>query len=94
LPVENIDKISEEAGKPFLYVLVNIMDDASAAIAEGPLCQDAVLARSPQSWMPGLVTWETSLLVSHPTGKGLRSDVKDMVDRFLNAWLAANPVPR
>ena len=85
---------TEEGGKlpgnPFVYVNVNVMDDGRAGNIDIELEQDAMLTRN------GLVTasittWSMGTLVANPTAAGMRNAIRDLVDKFLNAWLSANP---
>jgi hypothetical protein len=78
-------------GVAFVYVNVNIADDASAANVSLSLSQDVTLYRDPALFIAATPTWATETLLTHPTGLGIRNKVKDQVDRFLNEWLKANP---
>lgn len=39
----------------------------------------------------GAATWEMNLTIANPTAQDIRDYNKDIVDRFLNAWLSVNP---
>jgi hypothetical protein len=37
------------------------------------------------------MTWDMDYLLANPTAQRILDDVKDGVDKFMNAWLSANP---
>ncbi len=59
------------------------------------LRQNVVLSRKPSTIVRGAITWEShiSIGVSNSTvlQKDIRDNVADLVDEFINAFLAANP---
>lgn len=93
LTVIRIEESDKVAGSPYIYVNVNLTDDADAASVMVDLNQDATLSRNSESVI-GATTWQHGSLISHPTREGIRGKIKDLVDEFLNDWLAVNPKPR
>lgn len=76
---------------PYLYVRVTVSDrSARAAYTEVRLHQNALLQRNGQIAY-GATTWDKSGLKIGPTAQGIRNEIKDHVDTFLNAWLSVNP---
>jgi hypothetical protein len=83
-------EIMQVPGSPILHVSVTVANDSRAAHVEIELDQDARLEQN------GLLaatvsTWSTGGLDSNPTGQSVRDHIKDLVDKFLNAWLSVNP---
>jgi hypothetical protein len=76
-------------GRPHVYVRVNLMKGAEAASIQVELEQDAVLDRNAEH-APSVVTWNAGYLLTKPTARSIRDDVKDGVDAFLSARLSAN----
>lgn len=77
-------------GFPHLYVQVNLTRGAEAASIDVEMMQNARLERNGDLAV-GVSTWSTGILLANPTAQGVRDDVKDSVDKFLNAWLSVNP---
>jgi hypothetical protein len=81
------DKIS---GGAFVYINVNLTDNASAAGIDVEFDQDALLARN-YEFSPSVTTWFSGFVLANPSAQEIRDRVKDLVDGFLNAWLSVNP---
>lgn len=77
-------------GQTGLDVSVILTDDAKAAFIEVSLYQNVVLSRNGQVVL-GATTWRKGILRTIPTAQVIRDIVKDIVDQFLNDWLAVNP---
>lgn len=77
-------------GMPELYVNITLTDGAEAGSIDVQLNQNVMLERNGQLAI-GATTWDTGVLLSHPTAEGIRNSTKDHVDKFLNAWLSSNP---
>ncbi len=82
-----------KAGAAILYVKMNMFEDTSSASVSLEILQDVFLYRDPSVAVPLAVTWGSDLIISRPTRAGVREAIKDKVDKFLNAWLTANPKP-
>jgi hypothetical protein len=82
-------------GSPYLYVNVQVLDSddslwpCSISVA---LEQSVTLRRNPQIGVVA-VTWSVTSVgsVGRLNVRGLRDSVKEGVDKFINAYLAANP---
>jgi hypothetical protein len=79
-----------QAEVPVVYVTVNLTDDASAASVTVQIAEDALLARNAQP-VADVFTWQRSIVIARPSADGIREDVKDLTDSFLNDWLSVNP---
>jgi hypothetical protein len=90
LRVVTVQEGLQVPGSPYLYVNLNVMDDAGAASIEIDFNQDATLERNGQH-ASGVTTWHKGMVVQLPSGQGTREHIKDLTDAFLNDWLAANP---
>jgi hypothetical protein len=77
-------------GGPYVYVVVNLTDTASAASVDISLNQDAKL-ESNDEIVTGVDTWSRGVVIAHPGLQGIRDSIKDLVDTFLNDWLSVNP---
>jgi hypothetical protein len=77
-------------GRPVLFIDVNMTNNAKAANISVELDQDALLARNGRP-APSVQTWSTVVLLTNPDAQVIRDAVKDLVDKFLNAWLSVNP---
>lgn len=77
-------------GRAFVYIAVSVANDARAADFDIYLDQDARLERNSQ-FAPAVETWRTGSLISNPSAQGIRTEIKDGIDEFLNAWLSVNP---
>ena len=77
-------------GDPYVYVKMDLTEDRRAADAEVDLAQNTRLVRNDE-FAPGAVTWRAGFVASSPTAQSMRDGVKDLVDKFLNAWLSVNP---
>lgn len=83
-------------GQPWLNVNINLLTNST-----GPwpyelsveLRQSAVLPREHPILFPDAVTWSAGVFgnVGKAKVNTLRDDIKDLVDKFINAYLAANP---
>jgi hypothetical protein len=51
--------------------------------------QNAMLERSRE--IVPVSTWSTGTLVTADDAQTIRDKVKDLIDKFLNAWLSVNP---
>lgn len=94
LRLAGIRVVTEQAivalpGSPYLYVRVTLTDTAEAASVEVELDQDVRLERDGQH-VNGVGTWRKGIVLSNPSAQGVRNEVKDFVDRFLNDWLSVN----
>ena len=78
-------------GNPCLYINVSVMENGLAANASVEFDQDVRLDRDTSIWLTGATTWESAVLISNPSARGVRDHIKDKIDLFLNAWLRANP---
>jgi hypothetical protein len=76
-------------GRPHLFVSLSLNNPIAAHISL-QLCQDAYLTRDAQL-VPSVPTWQDSALFWNTTVQGIRDQIKDYVDEFLNAWLSVNP---
>jgi hypothetical protein len=104
IPVLTLDEALKEPGVPLLYisphVLIKENDNLWAADVSVELTQNVRLERD--STNANLVpTWYRSMLFNGKTGtlsqlqheipEQIRSGIKDLVDVFINAYLAMNP---
>jgi len=80
----------EPTTSEFLYVDLNIANNGRAANIAVALVQVVALARNPSIFLPA-ITWSTTTLATNPDAPFIRDAIKDLVDMFLNAWLAVNP---
>ena len=86
-------------GSPYLYVKVTGLRDTTtkgkllgySADIEIQLVQDVRLERD-ASIKIGTPTWSLEEIVGGPTVEIIRSSVRDLTDRFANAYLSANPI--
>jgi hypothetical protein len=82
-------------GTPYLYVNISLLKDSLSPRyffeIRVQLLQDAYLVRELSSW--STVTWERRVMgrVSIASLRSIRDHVRDMVDAFVNDFLAANP---
>jgi hypothetical protein len=77
-------------GRPHIYVRVTLTKGAEVASIQVDLEQDAVLDRNAEHAL-SVMTWDMDYLLANPTAQRILDDVKDGVDKFMNAWLSANP---
>jgi hypothetical protein len=84
-------RVAKDVNLQFLYVSLIVANDARAAVVSVELKQDVVLVRDPTITYMGGPTWQHLILISNPSAQDIRDTVKDMVDKFLNAWLSVNP---
>jgi hypothetical protein len=82
-----------KGSQALLYVAVNVVPGGGAAslyvAVEQParlLCDDSIYVTA--------TTWSTAGAVANPEAKFIRDRVGDLMDQFLNAWLAVNPKAR
>jgi hypothetical protein len=83
------------SGGPELYLSVNLLCDRVGLCAFGPkldLIQQVTLARDPSIIIPA-TTWSIASVGTVGQNKipGIRRDLADLVDHFLNDYLAVNP---
>jgi hypothetical protein len=76
-------------GSPYVYVRVTVTDGAGVADINVNLRQNVLLARNRQFALAA-ETWSKGFLMVLPTSQRIRVEVKDLVDKFLNAWLSVN----
>ena len=74
---------------PFLYVQVMLSPGAEAAVVIVQVEQMAQIQLNGQ--LTAVITWKETTLLTKATAQGIRDKTKDLVDRFLNAWLSVNP---
>jgi len=82
-------------GSPYLYLAVNILKTRSGLYAYAValrLAQSVTLSRAPHVTVTG-ATWHSGAVgvVGGANLSQIRDAVRDVVDQFLNAYLAANP---
>jgi hypothetical protein len=77
-------------GMPTLYVNPQVLSNSKAMSISIALDQNVVLDRNGQRQV-GIKTWEVGAVGVNPSAEGIRSEIKDLVDQFLNAWLSVNP---
>jgi len=82
---------------PELYVQAtgkkdSVLEGAIAVAVKVEFCQDVILLRDPTKHCAA-VTWqdEVVMLVGTESIRGVRGELSDLVDRFINDYLAANP---
>lgn len=88
--IVTLDQAASLPGNPYVYVAVNLTDDAQAADVEVELKQTGTLQLN-RTIVIGLATWSNQTVIGHPTAQGIREQEKDLMDRFLNDWLSVNP---
>lgn len=79
---------SKVPGHPYLYVRIAV--SSTNALVDVGLNQDVFLERNGQRAF-GVPTWSSSVILGTATAQRIRDHTKDLVDQFLNAWLAVNP---
>ncbi len=82
-----------EVGSPYLHVNANILKTRSGSYVysvEVSTYQAVVLKRNQQHERIA-PTWKTGGFGITPDLNDIRSDIKNRVDQFLNAWLSVNP---
>jgi hypothetical protein len=83
-------------GAPYLYLNVNVLKLQSGYVYDAGLFlrQSVFLAPAPKTLILAATTWQalgvTGTIGPNNLGR-IREKVKDLVDQFLNAYLAANP---
>jgi hypothetical protein len=80
----------------WLHVSVSVLtskDGIWPFMIQVELSQPVALARDPSILMASIYTWSVSGFgkVGRLNVRSLRDDVRDQVDKFINAYLAANP---
>jgi len=88
--VTTLEEGKKLPGRPFVFVNVNMTNNVKAANITVELDQDALLARNGRP-VPSVQTWSTVVLLTNPDAQAIRDAVKELVDKFLNAWLSVNP---
>jgi hypothetical protein len=81
---------------PWLHVAVFVIPSSDSNwpyAIEVELCQGVTLTRDPSISLIGTPTWSVGGYgsVGRQNVRSLREDVKDAVDKFINAYLAVNP---
>jgi hypothetical protein len=73
--------------------VITHLDTLWPYVIEVQLLQDAALVRDPSIVAPFARSWHVTVFgyVGKDGIRGRRDDVKDQVDQFINAYLAANP---
>jgi len=90
-----IDKSADE----YLYVRATVMEVGEMGFVyhlEVSVKQKVTLARDPSILTEG-ITWDQGYLATVPKGGArnvIREDIRDLVDKFLNDYLAVNPITR
>lgn len=95
IPVLDSDE-SGKAGSAILEISVSVLtssDGRSAYMITVGLDQDANLVRDPSIFTALATTWQVGVLgsIGRPNVRSLRDVVKDLVDKFINAYFAVNP---
>jgi hypothetical protein len=76
----------------FLYVNIAATSGGRAATVLAQFAQGAYLLRN--SFPIGTAfTWTDASTLSRPSVDSVRSEIRDLVDKFLNEWLQQNPRP-
>jgi hypothetical protein len=78
------------SGQPRLYVNITVPPLGNAACINVVLPQNALLERNGE-FAFGIATWSAGVVTSSGSAQHIRDVTKDVVDRFLNAWLSVNP---
>jgi len=80
------------SGSPFLYVSISAIEVSCGFVFSIKLayCQDALLIGTREQ-ANGLETWSVSSFGITPNIGTIKSEMKDHMDTFLNAWLSVNP---
>jgi hypothetical protein len=89
-------------GQPTLSVIVALYKVSNPETINGyaksvdvVLRQNVVLSRTPSTIVRGAITWQSTLMVGVSNSTVLQNDIRervaDVVDEFINAFLAANP---
>ena len=87
----------QTVGMPFLYVNVNALIDEelglTATTITVELHEEVMVLRDPAMVHVSATTWDGSFTLFGGTSKlkQVRQDVRDLVDEFINDYLAANP---
>jgi hypothetical protein len=76
----------------FLYVNVAVTRGGRAATVLAQFAQAAYVLRNSLP-MGTAFTWTDASTLSRPSLDSVRSEIKDLVDKFLNDWLQQNPRP-
>jgi hypothetical protein len=90
MPVVTPEDGTKLPGEPYLWVQVTVTGESQAANIAVAVRQDVRLERNGDHAF-GAATWEMNLTIANPTAQDIRDYNKDIVDRFLNAWLSVNP---
>jgi hypothetical protein len=84
---------SSEVGMPFLYISAHVGKWEERGYIYSifiQVKQGVSLLRSPNVTTFG-TTWDTEWLAVSPDLNGIRDDIKDRIDGFINAYLSVNP---
>ncbi|HEY6347224.1 MAG TPA: hypothetical protein VIY49_37515 [Bryobacteraceae bacterium] len=73
-----------------LYIAVTVSPDSRAAFVSVEFRQCVQVNRNKKETCMAS-TWESGIVISQPTARSIRDATKDLVDKFLNAWLSRNP---
>jgi hypothetical protein len=77
-------------GSPFVFVYLNLTNNADVAEIRVELSQNARLERNGQL-APAVGTWWRGVITAHPTSQDINNRIEDLTDQFLTAWLSVNP---
>ena len=98
IPVLSKQEMVAVPGMPDLYVTVNVNSSTTRDLwpyaIEIQFQQNVTLVRNPQTLILGATTWSTGAAtgsVLKQNVRRLREELKDLVDKFVNAYLAVNP---
>jgi hypothetical protein len=84
------EEVFKIPGMPMLYVHVAVSKNGKASFTAVELQQNVLLERNSQSQV-GVTTWDVSGIGLNLDAQDIRDQIKDYVDKFLNAWLSVNP---
>lgn len=95
IPVLNEKQWIEAPGAPYLYLAVTVSNRSNGLWAFSisvELMQRVVLERRPESGLFAS-TWSTDYVgsVGSTNIRSVRENIKDQIDKFINAYLAVNP---
>jgi hypothetical protein len=79
---------------PYLYIRVGTRRVSSGLYIDAILTQlnqKVILTRNPEMGVFSMASWNTECLGMVSSGREVRDAVGDQIDRFLNAYLDANP---
>lgn len=91
IKVLSVEERVQILSQPILYLNVNVTKTQGSAYVfnvDLTVRESSITLRGGLTWAP---TWEWSYVGITPSLTSIRDYVKDMVDRFINAYLTANP---